>query len=417
MTISKIIFILPNIYECINGVSTKYIKFIEYLLKNSYDVLVFTTFQNIENYKKCPKYSNLTIIKTKGITLPFYKSIKIPILKEIFIDNYIKNRDEIIIFNGEFIWLYDILYNLKKKHNNIKLYPNMHTDYIYYGDQFYSKLKFKNFSLQSLFNYLDNYLENKIFDGIIVTGEKIKEKYESVCNYVFNANEVNLDIFNNIKKDDYHNNCFNIIYCGRISKEKNIEEVLDCCLMLNKYNYLLNIIGDGPYIDNLKIIIDIKYDKIKQNIIFHGSKTQEELNDLYLTLQNRIFLFTSLSETFGKTPMEAGATGIPIFIKKCDIVDVLYINKKNAYIFENKNDFLELFEYFLFSNSYEKELFINNSIKNIKKYDQNIIFKNWIDFLINDKNNKKMTKINFLDIFTFHSISKFINCSGSIIGD
>jgi hypothetical protein len=63
-------------------------------------------------------------------------------------------------------------------------------------------------------------------------------------------------------------------------------------------------------------------------------------------MENRIFLFTSISETFGKTPMEAGATGIPIFIKKCDNSDMLYINKRNAMIFDNKNDFFELFVYF-----------------------------------------------------------------------
>jgi glycosyltransferase involved in cell wall biosynthesis len=416
----KIIFILSNIYEIANGVSTKYITFIEYLLKNNYNVLLFTTFKNIENYQNCQKDNNLKIIKTKGLIIPFYNTIKIPIIKESKLKEHITEGNEIVIFNGEFIWLYETLYKIKKKYLNIKLYPNMHTDYIYYGNEVYSKFKFYNFKFDytSLLSYLDNYLEKKIFNGIIVTGEKLKDKYSLLTNSVFNANEINLDTFNNIKKDDYDGNFYNIIYCGRISKEKNIEEIIDCCQMLNdKYNYYLNIIGDGPYLDTLKTIIELEYSKIKSKIIFHGNKDQKSINSLYQSMENRIFLFTSISETFGKTPMEAGATGIPIFIKKCDITDILYINKKNAMIFDNKNDFFELFVYFSEMDKFEKDLFISNSIDNIKKYDQNIIFKDWIQFLIEGKVLKKHSVVNFYDMFTFHGITKFINCSGSIIAD
>jgi glycosyltransferase involved in cell wall biosynthesis len=416
----KIIFILSNIYEIANGVSTKYITFIEYLLKNNNNIVLFTTFKNIENYQNCQKDKNLQIIKTKGLIIPFYNTIKIPLLKDSKLKEHITDGNEIIIFNGEFIWLYEMLYKIKKKHPNIKIYPNMHTDYIYYGNEVYSKFKFYNFKFDytSLLSYLDNYLEKKIFNGIIVTGEKLKTKYCNVTNSIFNANEINIDTFNNIKKDDYDNNFYNIIYCGRISKEKNIEEIIDCCQMLNdKYNYYLNIIGDGPYIDTLKTIIDLQYSKIKSKIIFHGNKDQKSINSLYQSMNNRIFLFTSISETFGKTPMEAGATGIPIFIKKCDISDMLYINKRNAMIFDNKNDFFELFVYFIEMDKFEKELFISNSINNIKKYDQNIIFKDWSEFLIKGKVLKKNDVLNFYDMLTFHGLIKLINCSGSIIAD
>jgi glycosyltransferase involved in cell wall biosynthesis len=418
MNYPKIIFILSNIYEVANGVSTKYVTFINYLLKNNYNVILFTTFKNSQNYENCEKKNNLKIIKNKGLTLPFYNSIKIPILKESQLKEYINNGNEIIIFNGEFIWLYEILYKIKKNNPNLKLYPNMHTDYIFYGTEVYSKFKFYNYNLTSLLNYLDNYLQRKIFNGIIVTGEKLRSKYCELTNSVFNANEINLDTFNTFKKDDYDQNFYNIIYTGRISKEKNIEEVIDCCAILNdKYNYYLHIIGDGPYLDNLKTIIELEYSKIKSKIIFHGNKDQKEINDLYQSLDNRIFIFTSISETFGKTPMEACATGIPIFIKKCEISEMLYINKKNAMLFENKNDFLESFIYFIKMDNFEKELFISNSIDNIKKYDQNIIFKDWAEFLINGKVTKKNSTLNFYDMFTFHGLVKLINCSGSIIAD
>ena len=442
----RIIFILPNICECVNGVSTKYIKFINYLSNLSYNIILFTTFKNkgsiqLDSGDKSRRSSlikkdNLNIINIKGLNIPFYKDIKIPIIIEKELKSEIKDGNEIIIFNGEFIWLYETLKNFKNKHKNIKLYPTMHTDYLYYTESYFStgysfKANFTSQFTSSALNYLNNNLDTKIFNGIIVTGEKMKAKYSEYS--VFNANEVNLDIFNNVVKNTYNNvqkekshslesnnkEYYNIIYCGRVAQEKNIDEILDCCIELkkNKIEFVLNIIGDGPYLDNLTGIINIKYKKIKSCIIFHGSKEPEEINNLYQSLDNRIFLFTSISETFGKTPMEAGATGIPIFIKKSDITDNLYINKKNAFIFDNAVEFIELFIYFLNLDINEKHIFISESVNNIKKYDQNIIFSEWIEYLINGKVNKNKTKINIFDMFTFHGISKFINCSGSILSD
>ena len=419
MDIQRVIFILHNIYESVNGVSNKYIKFINYLLTlSSYNIILITTFKKREvfdniNTKMSPKFN---IIKTHGLTVPNYKDIKIPIIKESLLLEQIKDGNEIIIFNGEFIWIYDILKKIKNIHKNIKLYPTMHTDYIFYYEKIYNKF---NFNLLSVLNYLDNNLENKVFNGIIVTGEKMKEKYKKITDNVFNANEIDLNIFNNVKKDIYNNSIYNIIYCGRIAKEKNIDELLDCCNKINaiNINYILHIIGDGPYMTNLKDIIHTKYKNIELNIIFYGNKNAEEINNIYQLLNNRIFIFTSISETFGKTPMEAGATGIPIFIKKSEITEYLYINKKNAFIFNDSHGFIDLFNYFIKLSGLEKQLFISDSIINIKKYDQTIIFKEYINFIMDHQIINNKIKLNIMDILTFNGISQFINCSGNILGD
>ena len=88
-------------------------------------------------------------------------------------------------------------------------------------------------------------------------------------------------------------------------------------------------------------------------------------------------------------------------------------------IFEDKDDFKNLFIYFLNLDSFDKERLIINTVDNIKKYDQNIIFENWIYFLINGntKKNKNKIEVNMIDFFTFQGISKFINCTGTLLGD
>ena len=421
----KIIFILHNIYESVNGVSNKYIKFISYLLELSYDITLFTTFKNKELINNIiNKYKNLNVIKVKGLNIPFYQEIKIPTLSYDKIENIIENGNEIVIFNGEFIWLYDTLKKLKNKYKNIKLYPTMHTDYEYYANNIYNK-----YNILLNLNHLDHYLETKLFNGIIVTGQKMVLKYSNFTNSIFNANEVDLSVFNTVKSETYNiqqNSIFNIIYCGRISKEKNIDEFLEYSYDLYrnfsiddeyKFEFIYNIIGDGPYLDNIKNIIEIQYKEIKDKFIFHGKLSGNEINTLYQSLTNRIFLFTSNSETFGKTPVEAIATGIPLFIKYSDVSNDIYINKKNAFIFNGKEELLDNFSFFIKMNTLDKQLFITNSITNIKKYDQAIIFNDWIEFLIEGKLNKDKSKINFFDMLTLFGISKFVNCSGMIIGD
>ena len=462
MSILRIIFILSNIFENINGVSTKYIKFIEYLSNINYlgskiDIVLFVpgNYNEDEDQKE-----NIKMIKTSGIKIPFYKDIKIPIVSTSSLLSEIKTGKEIIIFNGEFFWLYEKLKKVQKKFNRVKIFPNMHTDYDFYLNNIYTKF---SFGLKPLKKHLDYYLDKKYFEGIIVTGEKLREKYNNITNNVFNANEIDLSIFKNYKIDNYKinsleldllkdnnleqdklekdnleddhklednnnlendnnledniktENIINFIYCGRISKEKNIIEICDCLNEVD-FDYVLNIIGDGPYINELKNIIIEKYNNSVDKIYFHGELKQREIYNLYHKLDNRIFIFTSLSETFGKTPMEAGMCGVPIFIKKSDITSILYTHEENAYVFDNKYDFKILLYKFLKSGINEKKSLIENSVKNIKKYDQNIIFNNLLKFLIQSDSKLKIL-LNFFDIFAFHSMSKMVNCSSMFLGE
>lgn len=387
--IMRIIFLLSNIFDITNGVSTKYIKFIEYLInKKDIEIILMLPIlpENNNKYKK----ENIKIINVKGINLVYYKQIKIPIIHYKQLSKEIKTKKEIIIFNGEFLWFYKMLNKIKKVYPNVRIYPNMHTDYSYYiNDVYFRYLKID--ITTSLFKLLNYYLKIKIFDGIIVTGENLKNIFLEVTNKVFNANEIDLSIFKFTKIDDYKDNFINFIYCGRIAKEKNIDEIIEYLSEIN-YEFKLHIIGDGPYLNELKNNIDNKFLNIKNNIIYIGILKHNELYNYYLNLVNRIFIFTSISETFGKTPMEAGACGIPIFIKKSLTTKYLYKNKINAFIFKDKDDFKNILSYFLNITYDQKKIIINNSLLNIQKYDQNYIFEDWIKFLKKSKNNTRLIK-------------------------
>ncbi len=410
------IFILPNIYEILNGVSLKYIKFIDYLssLQTSSHKIHITLLltQSKKSDSTLPSYPNLKLIFLKGIRLPFYKEIKVPILHKNDILPLIQHKNTNIIFHGEFIWLYSILEKIKKKNPDIHLYPNWHTDYEFYIQNIYKIYKFSN----SILHKLELNLINKTFSGIIVTGYPMVLKFKEFTPHVFNANELDLSTFHLYKIDEYKEKKLNIIFTGRISKEKNIEGIFS---YLHSLSFIvpfhLHIIGDGPHLSYIKNLSENEYPSI--SCTFYGKMNHVNIFELYHQLDNRIFLFTSQSETFGKTPLEACACGIPIFIEKSQITPFIYTHQKNAFIFENHVEFTKSIETFLDWNQEKKKKFIYESIQNCEPFRQEKIFLSWFKFLIQHSPLQKELSLSYIDYFTFHSLSNLIQCSSHIIGE
>ncbi len=408
----NIIFILPNIFETISGVSNKYQKFIRFLSSfNNVNLNIILT-RSKNNNQPFPIYTNTKYYPTKGIRIPYYKDIKVPIINKKTIEDKILSKKEIIIFNGEFIWLYEPLLQLKKKYPNIHLLPNWHTDYEYYLKNVYKIFKFSS----SFINHLHFHLNNNDFSGIIVTGKKMHDKYKPFTKNIINVNELDISIFNNYKFDSYNNSYFNFIYTGRMSKEKNIDFFFNLLPLIqqNVQRSKFHFIGDGPYLQEFKHNFSKNYPEI--NVKFYGSLNPTEIFNIYHTLDNRIFIFTSLSETFGKSPLEAGACGIPIFILKSDVSDDIYINRKNAFIFKNEREFIQELYYFQNIDKEKKDEFIHNTIDNALLYEQNKIFKNWYDFILS-LNFDKQLKLNIFDHLSFKSFNQFIQCSNNVFGE
>ena len=123
---------------------------------------------------------------------------------------------------------------------------------------------------------------------------------------------------------------------------------------------------------------------------------------------------TSDSETFGKAPLEAGLTGIPIFIKDNEITRSIY-NEKNAYIFDNEFDFINNLICFLNNDTRSIKDILYNSLNNIKKYDQKEIFKNWECFF----NELKINKIENIENIkkSFSNLIRLFKCSIDVINN
>lgn len=90
----------------------------------------------------------------------------------------------------------------------------------------------------------------------------------------------------------------NLVCVSRISVEKN----LDTFCSLKVLNTRKILVGDGPYLKELKE----KY----LDVEFVGKKTGQELGDYYRNAD--VFVFTSKTDTFGVVNIEALACGTPV---------------------------------------------------------------------------------------------------------
>ncbi len=87
------------------------------------------------------------------------------------------------------------------------------------------------------------------------------------------------------------------LYCGRVAIEKNIQAFLKLDLPGTKY-----VVGDGPQLEQLRA----EYPDVR----FVGAKFGEDLARHYAAAD--VFVFPSLTDTFGLVLLEALASGVPV---------------------------------------------------------------------------------------------------------
>jgi glycosyltransferase involved in cell wall biosynthesis/predicted metal-dependent phosphoesterase TrpH len=100
-----------------------------------------------------------------------------------------------------------------------------------------------------------------------------------------------------------------LLYTGRVSKDKDLDFLLEVYKTLYKKRNNLNllIVGSGPYLEELK-----NKSKSFSRIHFTGRIPRKELPEVYSG--SDLFLFPSTTDTFGMVVMEAQACELPALV-------------------------------------------------------------------------------------------------------
>lgn len=102
------------------------------------------------------------------------------------------------------------------------------------------------------------------------------------------------------------NGNFNLLYVGRLSKEKNLSILADAFKRLDAENVTLTFVGDGPYREELQRLLE------GSRTIFRGYLQGEELLQAYREAD--FFVFPSTTDTFGNVVLEAQSCGKPVVV-------------------------------------------------------------------------------------------------------
>ena len=146
-----------------------------------------------------------------------------------------------------------------------------------------------------------------------------KNKIEIINNGVFIPEE-NTNIFTNDQ--------INITIVSRLVSHKNVEKIIKAISDLNSPLINLNIIGDGPELNQLqKISLESNN---KDNIIFHGKLNRDEIDHIFLN--SDIYIQASNYEGLPHSLLEAMSYGIPVLCTPVGECKEILGNEDRGYI-------------------------------------------------------------------------------------
>lgn len=163
-----------------------------------------------------------------------------------------------------------------------------------------------------------------------------------------------------------------IIFVGRLSKEKGIESIIKISKILPPELHLL-IIGSGPMEKEIKEI-DVLY----PNIHYLGYLTKEDL--IPLVRGSDVLIQPSLAEGISTTILEAMACKIPIIASNVGGNKELILNNQNGFLI-NPNSASELLEKILIlsENKLLQQKFGQKSSELVKKFEWSEVGQKYLD--------------------------------------
>lgn len=181
-----------------------------------------------------------------------------------------------------------------------------------YGRMYYKVIKNSNIQIIVLTKFHKQYLQKLGID---------KNRIIIIPNYLDLAESKN------------SNKNFNLVYAGRVSKEKGINKLITSFQKSKLENWNLKIIGAGPLLDELT-----QKNKSFKNIQFLGEKSNKEVLSI-ISKSSAVITATLLFEGQPTLLCEASHLGIPsIFPKSGGIEEFFPINYKLSYQQNNNDD-------------------------------------------------------------------------------
>ena len=286
----------------INGVTKTLDRLIDYLDQAGIDYLVFAPDAPQENANSFEE----NIQRMLSISFFLYPECRLSV------PNYFKINQRLEEYDPDLIHIvtpFNLgLCGLKyAQDNQVPLVSSYHTNFTHYLD--YYNLNFLEKPIWQFFRWFHSFSAR----NYCPSQETLHTlKQQGINNLEVWGRGINPDLYSPeyydemwIKKYGLEDK-IKLLYVGRLAPEKNLQLLMNSLNKLNsqyKEKIELLITGDGPLLEELK-------NNAPQNVTFTGYLTGQELSSLYATAD--VFVFPSLTETYGNVVLEAMASGLPV---------------------------------------------------------------------------------------------------------
>lgn len=372
----------------INGVTKNLDKLINCFSINGIDYLIFA-----------PEYKNKTknihekdIVRMKSYNFFLYPDLKFAVPNYLKVKKALKNEkiDLIHLVTPFNIGLTGLYY---AKQNNIPITASYHTNFDQYLD--YYNVNFLEKAAWSYLRWFHEHAAINLCPSKITLEELEKKGFNNLDIW---GRGIDTALFSPDHKDQSFiekNNLqekIKLLYVGRAAKEKNIYMLLKSLNILNKkYKNAIELIitGDGPELKNIK-------KAAPENVLFTGFKSGIELSQIYAS--SDIFVFSSLTETYGNVIIEAMASGLPVVAVNSGGVKENLVNNYNGLACEHDdpNEFSAKLEKLILDKNLREVLAHNARQYSLEKtWDREFgkLMKNYRKLLDLDKSINKLNRI------------------------
>ena len=231
---------------------------------------------------------------------------------------------------------------------------------------------------------LSNFIQSLFLDKIIIQSTELKEKLFGFKNLKkaeivpvgFNGKifyKIDNETRNNIRKIlNIESDNKVLVYCGAISKYRNLEVLIDAFLNVNKIipRSKLLMIGDGDNLELLKKLV--KKNGIEKDTIFTGKIDHENVAQ-YLGAADIGISFVPINENYNYNPplktFEYLACGLPTIATKTLSNNKIIKNNTNGILVNDTSDDIAYSIIKLINNKKKIEVLRENSRNSIKNYD------------------------------------------------
>lgn len=332
------ILIASDSYKQINGVSNSVSLLVHGLREQGHQVKVLTLSLDHKSYRDGDDYY---IASVDALIYPDMR-ISVAVWDEL-IDKLAAWKPDIAHIQTEFSAKWLAMKVVKKC--NIPYVMTSHTNY----EEYFKSKKINSKVSRVIIKNFERIVYGKA-DTLIVPSYKIQELveiYKVKCPVVVIPTGIELRNHPHVEggkekllsKLDIEDNGKVLVTVSRISKEKNIDELIAFmpALLQKDPDVSLLIVGGGPHLEKLREKVDEL--KLHDSVRFTDMVPSEEVYKYYQL--GNVFVSGSTFETQGLTYVEALANGLPLVCREDKCLINIIEKGKNGFTYTNEDEFVD----------------------------------------------------------------------------